>query len=294
MKFLNRILYKTTNLKNIKKIETKLIESVRKTQDMKEFIDAYDIMEEKLNEKNKFIKKVIDTAPGIIYVFDIQKQKNIWTNKEIYIELGFTREEILKLKDNVLKHIMLPEDYNDYINNTVIKYNLLKNNDKLKREYRFLNKKTNKYEWYSITETIFNRDKNNNVNEILGFLINIDELKIKEEELRLNSEILKNANDSIVITDEEGTIISANRMACKNTGYSLNELIGKNPRILKSGTHNGIFYEDMWKTISSGKTWNGVIINKAKNGKLFTEQTTITPVANGTIKYYIAIKVLLL
>ena len=54
---------------------------------------------------------------------------------------------------------------------------------------------------------------------------------------------------------------------------------------------NDNFYEDMWKTISSGKTWNGTLINKAKDGKFFTENTTITPVGNGSIQYYFAIKV---
>ena len=76
------------------------------------------------------------------------------------------------------------------------------------------------------------------------------------------------------------------------TGYSHNEVLGRNPRILKSGNHDELFYHELWETISSGRTWTGRMVNKRKDGKLYTEETTISPVldASGQIVNYVAVK----
>lgn len=128
------------------------------------------------------------------------------------------------------------------------------------------------------------------------FVVGVGENITKEleinEALKRNTEALKYANDSIVITNKDGDVVFVNDKFTLNSGYAPNEILDKNPRILKSGTHTAEFYENMWKTISNKKTWTGTIVNKNKNGHLYTEQTTITPVSNGEIKYYIAIKVL--
>ena len=62
------------------------------------------------------------------------------------------------------------------------------------------------------------------------------------------------------------------------TGYTREEVLGKNPRLLKSGTQNDEFYEELWATISSGSTWKGRIVNRRKDDSLYTEEATISPV----------------
>jgi PAS domain S-box-containing protein len=62
------------------------------------------------------------------------------------------------------------------------------------------------------------------------------------------------------------------------SGYALAEVVGKNPRLLKSGKHSPEFYRDMWGTILSGRVWRGEIINRRKDGTLYIEELTITPV----------------
>ncbi|XPV77532.1 MAG: PAS domain S-box protein [Desulfovibrio sp.] len=88
------------------------------------------------------------------------------------------------------------------------------------------------------------------------------------------------ATESIVITDLNGLITYANPAFEKLSGYSPKEFLGQNPRILKSGEHDPQFYEDMWKTILTGNTWTGKIVNRAKDGKLYTQEATIRPVRN--------------
>ncbi len=106
-------------------------------------------------------------------------------------------------------------------------------------------------------------------------------------------EALKAAADAVVITDAAGKIQWVNGSFLKLTGYESDEAVGSEIGTLsKSGEHNEIFYKDLWDTILSGKIWNGVITNKRKNGTLYFEEQSITPVvsADGKITNFISIK----
>lgn len=98
----------------------------------------------------------------------------------------------------------------------------------------------------------------------------------------LNAEIQAQRNAinkaaSLLVTDENGNIKSANRNFCRITGYSIKELIGKNPRILNSGYHDDAFFENLWKTIKSGNIWSGEMKNKRKDDSFYWLDTTIAP-----------------
>jgi len=103
---------------------------------------------------------------------------------------------------------------------------------------------------------------------------------------------LDQAAESVVITDTDGRIQYVNAAFSEMTGYTAEEAIGKNPRLLKSSQQAPAFYKDLWATIRTGKTWRGQLINRRKDGSLYTEEMTITPVrdAGGAIANYIAIK----
>jgi diguanylate cyclase (GGDEF)-like protein/PAS domain S-box-containing protein len=114
------------------------------------------------------------------------------------------------------------------------------------------------------------------------------------EQLKLQSAALEAAANAIVITDYEGTIVWVNRAFTTMTGYSKEEVLGKNPRVLKSGEQPESYYDKLWSTISSGKVWKGEIVNRRKDGTTYTEEMTITPVTrdvgNPANRYFIAIK----
>jgi len=118
------------------------------------------------------------------------------------------------------------------------------------------------------------------------------ERKRAEEKLRLQGTALESAANAIVITDRRGQACWVNPAFAALTGYSLQEVCGQNLRLLKSGRHDQAFYGDMWNTILAGEVWHGELINRRKDGTLFTEEMTITPVRDekNEITHFVAIK----
>ena len=120
----------------------------------------------------------------------------------------------------------------------------------------------------------------------------ISEHKRAEAELLLQGKALHAAANAIVITDPTGNVVSGNPAFTALTGYAVSEVLGKNLRVLKSGEQDAAFYRQLWETIRTGQVWSGELINKRKDGSLYTEEMTITPVrtASGAISHFIAIK----
>ncbi len=127
---------------------------------------------------------------------------------------------------------------------------------------------------------------------IQGVLTDITERKEAEEKIRKLSQAVEQSPDSIIITDLNGNIEYLNPRFSDLSGYSYEEVIGKNPRILKSGKTNQETYKDLWKTITSGKNWCGEILNKRKNGELYWDYASISPIKNdkGDITHFLAIQ----
>ncbi len=128
---------------------------------------------------------------------------------------------------------------------------------------------------------------------LISIVEDITRRREAEESLFIQSAALNAAANAIAITDRLGTIEWVNAAFCTLTGYAAEEVIGKNPRdLIKSGQHDAEFYQAMWETIVSGKVWSGELINRRKDGSLFTEEMTITPVRDqaGRIVRFIAVK----
>ena len=125
-----------------------------------------------------------------------------------------------------------------------------------------------------------------------GFALDISARKEASDLLNLQGAALESAANAMMITRPEGTIEWVNPAFEALTGYSADEAVGKNPRILKSGQHNDPFYRNLWVTISDGRVWSGELINRRKDGMLYVEDATITPLcdAHGKISHYIAVK----
>jgi PAS domain S-box-containing protein len=127
---------------------------------------------------------------------------------------------------------------------------------------------------------------------LVGIARDITERKrVEETYLRLVTAI-EQAAETIVITDPAGAILYANPAFEKTSGFTCAEALGRNPRILKSGKQGADFYRNMWVMLAAGQVWSGHFINKRKDGTLYQEEATISPVrdATGKIINYVAVK----
>ena len=135
-----------------------------------------------------------------------------------------------------------------------------------------------------------------NLTDELGFGIK----RLRDHELLVQSlkdqalltKAIDQASESILITDIAGDIVYANPSALRSSGYLLEELIGVNPRILSSELHDQTFFQVMWNQLLGGQPWHGTMINRRKNGDLFEEDVTISPIhdSDGRLSAYVALK----
>ena len=120
----------------------------------------------------------------------------------------------------------------------------------------------------------------------------VTERKQAEDKLRQLSRAVEQSGSTIVITDLDGNIEFVNPAFTRITGYTFEEAIGENTRILKSGEHPTEFYQELWDTVTRGEVWQGEMINRKKNGEFYWEAATISPVKDqdGQTTHYLAIK----
>jgi len=124
-----------------------------------------------------------------------------------------------------------------------------------------------------------------------GIARDITARKQADQALQLAASVFSTAREGIMITDADGTIVSANDAFTRITGYSRDEVIGKNPRILSSGRHGPELYAGMWRDLDEKGHWQGEIWNRRKNGEVYAEMQTITTVrdAEGNARHYVSL-----
>lgn len=122
--------------------------------------------------------------------------------------------------------------------------------------------------------------------------LDIGKRKQTEEELKKLSQAIEQSPVSVMITDKLGHIEYVNPHFCKVTGYSMEEIIGEHPKVLRGGNLPEYFYDKLWETILSGQTWNGDFINRTKYGEEFWETASIAPITNedGEITHFVGVK----
>lgn len=243
-----------------------------------------DITEQRiaLEERNKFFD-IVDKSLNEIYIFDPETFKFKYANLGALTNLQYTLAELKNLTALDLKPDLNRESFLKMIKP------LLNSEQKLiVFRTRHLRADGTLYPVEVYLQLVGLKEKQ----EFLAVIFDItDRLKVEaERELLITA--IEQADEMIVITDLEGRILYVNSSYERVTGYSRLEVLGKNPRIVKSSKHDKSFYEKLWGTISSGKTWEGLMVNSKKNGTLYTEKSSISPVFNSDKKIvsYVAVK----
>jgi len=136
------------------------------------------------------------------------------------------------------------------------------------------------------------KDPHGNITGTVGIISDVTKQRDSEINIRILLTAIEQAPASIVVTDLKGNIKFVNRGFVELTGYTKDEALGNNPRLLKSGLHDHAFHQNLWQTLNAGETWYGEFINKKKDGTIFYEKATISPVYSpeGEIEHFIAVK----
>jgi len=274
-------------------------ESYYKTKWGKEIYLKYNIYPPNIKSKN-FVKIVIEDLTEIKEI-----EENLKRHEKILINTFNALEDLI---------IVIDRDFNIITStwegarllNTLGKenkcYNTFFGSDSPCKNCRvnnvFDNKETIIYEKSDNNDNFFEiklipiLDSNGSVEAVVEHYHDISKIKRSEIKLKKLKTAIETASETIVITDSEGLIEYANPAFSVITGYTLDEAIGLNPRVLKSGLHDKKFYKELWDIITSGKIWYGIFTNKKKDGSLYQEAASISPVLNrkGVITNYIAVK----
>jgi two-component system, cell cycle sensor histidine kinase and response regulator CckA len=219
--------------------------------------------------------------PQPIYVFDLGSYRILDANEAALAAYGYTRAEFLALRATELREAA----DEDALREALRKH-------EVNAVYRGTARHRTKAGVALSVDLTARTIEYDGTAARLVLAIDVTERERTAERLRLQSAALDAADNAIAITDPTGAIEWVNEAFCRNTGYSRAELVGGNPRVLKSGRHPASFYAEMWATILSGRVWRGEIHNRRKDGAELFEDTTITPIrgADGGILHYIAIK----
>ncbi|NJL57931.1 PAS domain S-box protein [bacterium] len=213
----------------------------------------------------------------------------IYANPHYAALFGYSQEELHALSAEELSLLVHPDDLprsHDEAHQQVLRGETV-----TRLEFRF-RRKDGEYTWVeNVSVPIL--DDDGQVAQILATTRDISERKRIEEQIELQFTALEATANAIVITDRTARIQWVNPAFSRLTGYTIEEARGSNPNMLvKSGLHDEGFYREMWDTILSGNVWFGKLINRRKDGSLYTEEQTITPVYDndGKISHFIAIK----
>jgi PAS domain S-box-containing protein len=241
--------------------------------------------EEKLRASEAFLEKIVEHIPDMIFVKEAKTLRFVRFNKAGEQLLGHPREELLGKTD----YDFFPEEEADFFTDKDRRVLALKELVDIPEET--IRTRSNE-ERILHTKKIPILDEMGMPQYLLGISEDITERKKAEQSIRELSQAVEQSPVSIVITDIEGKIEFVNAKFTQVSGYSLDEALGQNPRILKSGETPADEYRQLWETISSGGVWQGEFHNCKKSGELFWEHATIAPIrdADNVITHYVAVK----
>ncbi len=241
-------------------------------------------VEEALRESEQRYRAIFDIASVGIDLVDRHGQF-LDVNGTLSEFLGYTPEELRNL---TILEVTYPEDVD---RSREMHEALVQGKAQWYRLEKSYVRKDGSILWSDTTVSAI-RGADGQYRATVGVIRDITQRK-KSEEARIRlAAAVEQAAETVLITDAHGTIVYTNPAFERTTGYPPGEAIGENPRILKSGHHDDEFYKRMWDTLTEGKVWTGHITNKKRDGTLFEEDASISPVKDdsGQITNYVAVK----
>ena len=243
-----------------------------------------DITERKqLEDREIRLGKILENSFNEIYIFDAETLRFIQVNQGGRENLQYSMEELHSLTpiDIMPEHTL--ESFAEIVKP-------LKKGDKNKIHFTTVHRRKDG-SLYPV-DVYLQLSSFESSPVFVAIILDITERKQAEEKINKLSQAVEQSPVSIVITNAEGNIEYVNPKFTDVTGYSHEEVIGENPRFLKSGEKSSEMYKELWEAITSGSEWYGEFHNKKKNGELYWEFASISPIKNtdGKITHFLAVK----
>ena len=274
-----RVVWPDSSIKTIK--ATAKIERNKEGKALKFTGVNWDISDiKKVEESLKLFRTLIDNSNDSFEVLDPDTGRFLDVNEKGCKELGYSRDEFLKLSISDIDPIISPQSFKEVVKE-------LRKSDFMTWE-GIHNRKDGTSFPVEVNIRIANLEKE----YMVAVSRDISLRKQNEESVLKLSRAVEQSPVSIIITDLKGTIEYTNPKVTAITGYQSSELIGQNPRILSSGNKSKEDYSKLWQTISNENEWFGEFLNKKKNGELYWEYASISPIIDveGKMTHYLAVK----
>jgi len=246
-------------------------------------------VEKALAESEAKYRSLIEQIPVVVYLDDAQTELPVtrFVSPRIRDILGYSPEEWMAGEFDIWIRSIHPDDRERVINHYL---DCMRDGSLFSETYRMFTR-DGRTIWVRDSASV-QKDENGKPLRMQGVLQDITAVKEAEAAMRLQSAALEAVANAIVITDRSGTIQWVNSAYTRLTGYTLQEALGKTPRILYSGMQDEAFYKQLWDTILSGRVWHGELVNKRKDGTLYHEEQTITPLldSQGQVTHFIGVK----
>ncbi len=256
-----------------------IVAAIETIQDITERKQAQEHME----NQRRFFQEILEAIPNPVFYKD-DALAFLGCNKAFSAFLGHTENEIIgKTLSDILPHELTRQtdeiDHTILVTRAPMTYETsLPRNDGLTRTVL-------------VTKAPFFQDRGE-LGGVVGTFVDVTEQRQLDKYARKMFQAVEQSSTTIVITDIDGNIEYVNPHFSKTTGYTKEEALGKNPRILRSGEMPPEGYAVLWDTIKSGREWRGEFHNRRKNGELYWERAAISPLtdADGHITGYLAVK----
>jgi PAS domain S-box-containing protein len=235
------------------------------------------------------LPKVFSKSHIVFFRWKVSQNWDVKYATENCIDLyGYSVNEFFT-KKKLYDVIVHPDDINRVQNEIIANINL-KNESYRHKPYRIITK-DKQLKWVD-DFTLIEYDDLGNAIFLNGFITDITDRINIDRRLEILTKGIENSPATVVVTDIEGRLIYINTKFEELTGYSFEEVKDKKLNFIQSGKHDKNFYKEMWETILSGKSWEGEICNRKKNGEYFWEYLTITPIKdfNNIITHFLGIK----